>query len=461
MSNSTFTPDGFADGLRRVTRRALKKLQPRWLARRRGPHPPSAFAKPAHHDVPHEAPALPEANETPEPAQQLDGEARFDAFEERLRRIEMATLTLHLQMHNVARAQTRQRGDIVERLDRIAPPERHVAAIPTPVHPPPPFRGFNGHEITPQTMLIWLAIPKTATTSLAEILIPRLVDRGRGFNAMDVHRDLGVDRQRTSTLGIQQEWSIAHLWALASEQERRSASFTGGHIPYGIHPIFAPRQCSYLTFLRHPVALAQSYYAFFCQELPSYRQAAQEGMTLKSAIEEKRMVGLFNLQTRVLSGMPELRPDGEETFFSAETCAVPRVALERAKENLVKDFCLVGITEEYSKSLLMLRRMLGWRLEDTLGARRKIGVRASPETASDNAELHALLCEANALDLELYDFARDLFLSRWRSIEGDVGHLERFLDVSEHFVSAQSDAEAERIALDLVRGQARLMEACD
>lgn len=301
------------------------------------------------------------------------------------------------------------------------------------------------------TLLIWIAIPKTASTSLADLIIPRLLERGPAFNAMA--------RDNASALGTQHYWSVEELWHELSEEERSRVAFTGGHVPMGIDAIFG-RKCSYFTFLRHPIDLIQSYYDFHCDVVPLYREAAEKGMTLESAIREYRMPGLFNLQTKILSGLQNLCPPRTGTQYSPEDCATPSSALDLAKHNLKTRFFMVGITEEYNKSLLILKSMMGWRLSQIIGPKKKVSsYQFHSKIQAGSSQLHDLIAENNQLDLELYEFAQELFKEAWSEHEAKVGKLLPLLETFSRIPSAFETEGAMLSSLSACRAAADQIES--
>src|ERR1700736_69783 len=92
--------------------------------------------------------------------------------------------------------------------------------------------------------------------------------------------------------------------------------------------------------------------------------------------------------------------------------AVDAVALERAKDNMRKHFCVVGLTEEFGASLLLIQRFAAIKVPFY----RKQNV--APENARSDAldaETLGMVREANALDAELYEFGRELFNEQRRA----------------------------------------------
>ena len=112
----------------------------------------------------------------------------------------------------------------------------------------------------------------------------------------------------------------------------------------------------------------------------------EEGLTRKIYIYD-------NFMTRFLWG-------GESIFGE-----LPPDALERAKENLV-DFWFFGLSERLDESIILLGRKLGVGLMP-YWLRHVNPQRPSLEESTD--ELRALIAEHNALDVELYRFARHRF----------------------------------------------------
>jgi hypothetical protein len=118
---------------------------------------------------------------------------------------------------------------------------------------------------------------------------------------------------------------------------------------------------------------------------------------LKQLLKERTAMTheLFNLQTGMIAG---------DEWDDPQRVA-DRTALERAKENLRKHF-LVGLTEEFDASLRLMRQRFGW---DVKSYTKKNVTRRKPSVETLDAETRGLLEQANALDLELYRFARELF----------------------------------------------------
>jgi Galactose-3-O-sulfotransferase len=226
-------------------------------------------------------------------------------------------------------------------------------------------------------------------------------------------------------------------FAQLPESQRAGYKFIKGHLYFGFHQ-FVPGESTYVTFLREPISRVLSFYSY-ARSRPDhylYRLITEERLGLEAFLKREATVELFNLQTRMIAG------DGNNPNGS-----VDRSMLERAKENLRTHFCFVGLTEEFDASLLLLSRIFGWRLP--LFVKRNVSSKKSLPSAID-AQTAALLHEANALDLELYEFAQELLQSQLRAA-GDwfESELRRFQGLN--FMAARSYEHYESLVQSIKR----------
>ena len=182
-------------------------------------------------------------------------------------------------------------------------------------------------------------------------------------------------------------------------EERRAARVLTGHLPYGVDH-YMPQECDYITMLREPVARVVSTYQHVLDHPRHWfhDEAVGHDMGLEDfvmAVEGPR----DNLQTRLLSGLVE----GElvtRTAGSVEVTTLGARALDEAKANLDR-FLVVGLTERFDESFILVRRALGWRLPmySTGNASR------GPRRARPGDQAKALITERDRLDVELYEHA--------------------------------------------------------
>ena len=233
----------------------------------------------------------------------------------------------------------------------------------------------------------------------------------------------------------------ATLEALASNPELQAV---GGPVPFGLFLRHMPRDTRYITILRDPVIRVFADYSMHVTagEGPGppdrkrlrtswegvlnaariERDGHDEGpeITLEDDADLSLEAGLArkipiyeNLMTRFLWG-------GEGLFGE-----LPPDALERAKENLSR-FWFVGLGERLDDSIVLLGRRLGAGAPMPYRSR---GVNEhGPGEDGAAPQLRELIAEHNALDLELYRFARERFEETAPSpdeLERDADELRR------------------------------------
>ena len=196
----------------------------------------------------------------------------------------------------------------------------------------------------------------------------------------------------------------------------------GDHVPLGLFRRYLPADTRYMTILRDPVDRVLSHYHFHAQagDPPGSRGAVK----LRGLWEQ-----LLNNERTELGGPDETISLGGDTEFSLEEGLKRRIciydnfmtrflwggdsiygelppdALERAKDNIA-DFWFVGFRERLDESIVLLGRKLGIGLMPYY--LRHVSTKRPP-IEETSRELRALVAEHNALDIELYRFARELF----------------------------------------------------
>jgi hypothetical protein len=124
-------------------------------------------------------------------------------------------------------------------------------------------------------------------------------------------------------------------------------------------------------------------------------------MNLKEFIESETDMMMDNAQTRMLSGQ------GNRLAFGACTEA----DLEKAKTNLNQYFTVVGLTEKFDETLMLLKRAFDWK--KPFYTRRNV----TTNRPGQNDLLPAtpnVIVKNNQLDMALYQYATDLFQQQVR-----------------------------------------------
>ena len=165
-----------------------------------------------------------------------------------------------------------------------------------------------------------------------------------------------------------------------------------GHLAFGVHrEVRGP--FTYITVLRDPVErlLSHYHYARTFAKHPLHADVTSGRLTILDAARQ-----MANHQTRYLA----------DKSVRATAATAGRDALESAKENLAQYFAVAGLTERFEETLILLQQKLGWKVRPVASSNVTRG-RPGQRTHSD--EDLAAIRAANALDLELYDWARARF----------------------------------------------------
>lgn len=162
-----------------------------------------------------------------------------------------------------------------------------------------------------------------------------------------------------------------------------------GHYRYGYHR-FSKRPHVYHTFLRDPLQHVISHYQYTFDH-PEKFEFLPEG--IENLLDFVKCKYGYNLQTRFVSGIEDISEN-------------PRGALQKAKENLLKEFDVIGLTEEFDKSLILLGRAIGWKIIYYLKKNKgKAREKVAPPSPEEVEQIRELL----KYDMELYEFGQMLF----------------------------------------------------
>lgn len=161
-----------------------------------------------------------------------------------------------------------------------------------------------------------------------------------------------------------------------------------GHYRFGYHQ-YSDRSFRYFTFLREPVSHVVSHYNYIFDH-PEKFEYLPTG--IKSIIDFAQCPYGYNLQTRFISGIDQIK-------------GIEKKALQIAKENLVRHFEVIGLTEEFDTSLLMLGKALGWNRLYYVRENTGISKTKNKPSLQEVDQIKII----NQYDMELYEFAKMLF----------------------------------------------------
>ncbi len=233
--------------------------------------------------------------------------------------------------------------------------------------------------------IIFLHIPKSAGTTFKTILWQQVFpSRIYYLYEWGNHKDRIIQLQ--------------HLL----KERKKKISLIMGHIGYGIHS-YLPGKYQYVTMIRNPLKRVVSMYHHIQRDQKHQLHSLVKNKSLSEYLTSEIDESSTNSQTRFIAGVKlDQEIDGDDDLIGYGK-GTPEQMLEQAKINL-KNNILFGVTEQFNKSMLLFRKELGWKRIFYSKFNRGNYNPTSLSTQEMN-----LIVKYNNLDMELYDYAVDLF----------------------------------------------------
>ena len=258
-------------------------------------------------------------------------------------------------------------------------------------------------------VIAFLHIPKTAGTTLNSIL-------ARQYLPHETHEIM----MRGMSWLVPGPAIVPRPLIAFSKIRRLKSALKGGRKVRIVHGHFdlsirkaLPADARLFTLLRDPVERAISHYYHYRRQTSDPIHALAMRSTLTEWVGACGLVEMDNGQTRRLAGEMNL-PCG---------CVTPGM-LDRAKSNLARYFAVVGLTERFEESLVLLRREFNW--PQARFPARNVG-EDRPRRGEVGADALRAIENLNRFDLNLYEFACDLFERAVSRIDM-AGELSRLKD---------------------------------
>lgn len=189
---------------------------------------------------------------------------------------------------------------------------------------------------------------------------------------------------------------------LPSRRERLNLVY--GHVPFGIHQLMETKKTKYFTFMRDPLSRTISFYYYVLQTAnhPVGLKIKEKSMDLESYLLSTDITPeVDNFQVRLLNNTTHQR---FENIEYVDPCN--QEMLDTAKKRLDELFCLVGITERFDESLIMLKNKIN--LSFPIYSKTNISLnRPSKLLLSQDAIVK--FKNKNKYDYELYKYAIEKF----------------------------------------------------
>lgn len=255
----------------------------------------------------------------------------------------------------------------------------------------------------PGNLIFFLHIPKAAGSTLSQILrrqygAARVLDSYPATFRKKIHGKSGRESAR---------WRYDYFAALPEGMKQETAVFMG-HEGFGFQHALG-RPSTPITILRHPVDRVLSHYYYICRNKENYlyKTVAEGQMSLAEFVTSGVSREADNGQTKFLAGL-------ETPYLTAGQYGDE--ILEAAQQNMSRHLAVVGLTERFDESLILLKRTLGWQrwpFYVPANVTQKRPYRQHLDTKTTH-----LIRAANQLDLDLYHFAQAQFEARLQQQDG-------------------------------------------
>ena len=199
------------------------------------------------------------------------------------------------------------------------------------------------------------------------------------------------------------DWDVRTMKQVADMAIAKQSRFVyARHFYYVDFHRFNLDDYTYVTFVRDPVARFVSSFLYYHYSSKQYIQSilnpAHKNETIVMCTEHQHEGCAHNLMTKYFCGHQRFCKLGNKE------------ALNRAMENLRKDFAVVGLVEEMELSLKVMARTLP-KYFGELG--HEVGVMNKNENQKELTDLELdKVREANAADIKLYQYAQTLLHSK-------------------------------------------------
>jgi hypothetical protein len=171
-----------------------------------------------------------------------------------------------------------------------------------------------------------------------------------------------------------------------------------------MHLFYGCKNPRYFVMLRDPIDRAVSHYHFVKEcKSSSYTHPQYQYAKQNSIVEFYEDPAFQNLQTRVVSG---LFSEYAGRFFGLNGIWND-VVLGKAKHNLIERYEAFGLKEQFDASVRLFADCIN--VQPRWPERRHKNTPERPSVSDLDERTRTLLRKRNALDVELYEFARAHF----------------------------------------------------
>ena len=282
---------------------------------------------------------------------------------------------------------------------------------------------------TSERLLLFLHVAKTGGMTLADIL-------ARNF-ATEEFLQIDMAETNASALGIWSDRTIEQALGRLQAPEPAKLRVVWGHYRHGVQARL-PKPCAVVTLLRDPVdRIISAYY---------YSNEVVGSLEILEKYHDRKYyhIGLDNSMSRIISGRPTSIRLPRSGCYTENLAAVTEADFAAAASNL-DGYLVVGTTERFDETLLVLGSDLRWSLSDLVY--RRVNVTASRPAEVDISDaLREKILKWNRYDALLFDRARAHLARRIAAYRGDFARdLSLFRELNSQFQRGTPVEELRRI----------------
>ncbi|MFC3194872.1 sulfotransferase family 2 domain-containing protein [Marinicella sediminis] len=172
------------------------------------------------------------------------------------------------------------------------------------------------------------------------------------------------------------------------------------------YQLFDRQKMAQFTMIREPVSRIISYYDYLrsSENHPKYELA--KDMSLEEFIEHPQIDEMPNAQSHRIMGLLKNNASQKDKRDDQQM-------IEDVCHQLTHRFSLFGLTEMYDHFLVMAQQTMGWQ---DIFYRRMNESKVKTDKTTINPQTIERIKELNAVDMALYDYAKDLFVKRMATL---------------------------------------------
>jgi hypothetical protein len=261
-----------------------------------------------------------------------------------------------------------------------------------------------------QDLLIFNHIPKTAGTSLKKIISEQYGEQNCFLCYGAVFGNQSI-KDRVDELNKQLLLEDAQENTAAARHTKIKVVI--GHVGYGLHELIPYRSVKHITFLRDPIERVISYYFDLNRQGIVGTETGDQSKYIQNCIETKFLIEADNWQTRYLSGVgwQNIILEGKGKRIEFGQCDSELLML--AKKNL-KQHYLFGIQDKFIESIDLISNKFDWKVSNQ---NIKLNI-AKKHQDREKISLEAIECirKLNYLDVQLYDYAKEIFQEQFNKV---------------------------------------------